>query len=584
MQQIFGVVTPSGAPPAHDAGNVIQGPARAEQDGVTVALAGRPFWRGGREVPASDDFAAEVLAAWRSEGKALLDRLHGGFALAIVEPARHRALLAVDRMGIQRIAWSVTPAGLVFSTSAEAVARARPGSPQIDLQAVLHYLFFHMVPAPRTVFAQVAKLPAASALEYSGGRATVSRYWSPGFVEGVPGDFAALSRELHDALRAGVRAAAPGESSGAFLSGGLDSSTVAGVLAEVAPRPAKTFSIGFGFADYDELSYARIANGHFGCQGHEYDIAAPDIVGSFADIATAYDEPFGNSSALPAYHCARLALRHGVDHLLAGDGGDELFAGNSRYAEQEVFERYGRVPGAARWLLEGGLALVPPALTKGVLRKAKGYVSKAKVPLPDRLETWNFLRQLGMDGVLHPDLLAAIDPDGPLERMREVYRSAPARSNVNSLLWYDWQFTLADNDLRKVESMCERAGVAVSYPMLHPDVVEMSMRVPPEMKMPGTALRDFYKRSMRGFLPDEIIHKKKHGFGLPFGLWLQQSSELRELVLGNLADLRGRHVVRDGFLDRLLDLHGAEDARYYGVFVWVLAMLEQWFKAHEIRP
>jgi asparagine synthase (glutamine-hydrolysing) len=168
--------------------------------------------------------------------------------------------------------------------------------------------------------------------------------------------------------------------------------------------------------------------------------------------------------------------------------------------------------------------------------------------------------------------------------MREVYREAPARSNLNRLLCYDWQFTLADNDLRKVESMCERAGVAVSYPMLHPDVVDLSLRVPPRMKMPGTALRDFYKRSMAGFLPEEIIHKRKHGFGLPFGLWLQQSPELRELVLGNLADLRARHLVRDGFLDRLLDLHGADDARYYGVFVWVLAMLEQWFKAHGVRP
>jgi asparagine synthase (glutamine-hydrolysing) len=130
--------------------------------------------------------------------------------------------------------------------------------------------------------------------------------------------------------------------------------------------------------------------------------------------------------------------------------------------------------------------------------------------------------------------------------------------------------------------MCGLAGVAVSYPMLHPDVVEMSNRVPPGMKMPGTQIRDFYKRAMQGFLPDEIIHKKKHGFGLPFGLWLQQSGELRDLVFGSLADLRGRHIIREDFLDQLLHLHGAEDARYYGVFVWVLAMLEHWFKAHKI--
>jgi asparagine synthase (glutamine-hydrolysing) len=583
MQRIFGVLAAAGSP-GPSTGIELEAPARARQDGLSVVLAGRPYWRGGREAPASDALAGEVLAAWRGDGKSLLDRLHGSFALAIVDADGARALLAVDRMGIQRLAWSTTAAGLVFSTSAEAVARRASSSPDLDRQAILDYLFFHMVPAPRTAFAGVAKLPAASCLEYSGGRATVSRYWNPVFVEDGPGDFDALSRGLHESLRNGVRAAGPGARTGAFLSGGLDSSTVAGVLAEVAPGPARTFSIGFGFADYDELSYARIANRRFGCEGHEYEIGAGDITASFGAIAEAYDEPFGNSSALPAYYCARLALEHGVDHLLAGDGGDELFAGNSRYADQEVFERYFRAPAAARALLEAGLGRMPEALARGVLRKARGYVAKAKVPLPDRLETWNFLRQLGVAEVLDPGFLAAVDPEGPLERMREVYREAPARSNLNRLLCYDWQFTLADNDLRKVEAMCERAGVAVSYPMLHPDVVDLSLRVPPQMKMPGTALRDFYKRSMSGFLPEEIIHKRKHGFGLPFGLWLQQSPELRELVLGNLADLRARHLVRDGFLDRLLDLHGADDARYYGVFVWVLAMLEQWFKAHGVRP
>jgi asparagine synthase (glutamine-hydrolysing) len=581
MQSFFGVLTPPDAPVRGNAA-AVQAPAMAEEDGVTVALTGRPFWRGRTEAPASAAMAGEVLAAYRRDGVGLLERLHGGFALAIVESGRRSAVLAIDRMGIQRLAYAEADGGIVFSTSAEAVARHLNRTPGIDRQSLLSYLFFHMVPAPDSIYAGVRKLPAATVAEFTAGRLQLSRYWNPDFVEDQPGDYPALARELHDSLRIGVSAAAPGNESGAFLSGGLDSSTVAGVLSEVVPAPARTFSIGFGFADYDELSYARIANRRFGCAGHEYEITAADIVASFASIAEAYDEPFGNSSALPALYCAKLARRHGVTHLLAGDGGDELFAGNSRYAEQEVFERYGRVPAGARWLLEGGLKLIPAALTHGVLRKAKGYVAKARTPLPDRLETWNFMRQLGMAEVLDPDFLAAVAPDGPIEHMREVYRSAPARSNVNRLLYYDWQFTLADNDLRKVEAMCELGGIAVSYPMLHPDVVEMSNRVPPGMKMPGTELRDFYKRAMQGYLPDEIIHKKKHGFGLPFGLWLQQSSELRDLVYGNLSDLKRRHIIRDGFLDRLLDLHGADDARYYGVFIWVLAMLEQWFKAHEI--
>jgi asparagine synthase (glutamine-hydrolysing) len=152
------------------------------------------------------------------------------------------------------------------------------------------------------------------------------------------------------------------------------------------------------------------------------------------------------------------------------------------------------------------------------------------------------------------------------------------------MLYYDWQYTLADNDLRKVETMSALAGVRVSYPMLHPDAVDVALAVPPRLMMPGMELRSFYKRAMRGFLPEEIISKKKHGFSLPFGLWLQDSPRLREQIHDNLSSLKSRRVIRPTFIDRLLDLHEGEDARHYGVFVWVLAMLEQWFHEHSVSP
>jgi asparagine synthase (glutamine-hydrolysing) len=150
------------------------------------------------------------------------------------------------------------------------------------------------------------------------------------------------------------------------------------------------------------------------------------------------------------------------------------------------------------------------------------------------------------------------------------------------MLFYDWQFTLADNDLRKVNTMSALAGVQVSYPMLHPAVVSLAARLPVNLKMPGAKLRDFYKRAMVGFLPAEIIHKKKHGFSLPFGLWLQVSPELRERIYDNLRALRNRDIMNPEFIDRLLQLHWQDDARYYGVFIWVLAMLEQWLQEHKL--
>jgi len=248
MQRLFGVLTRPRAD-ARLPGPSLEAPAKAEQDGIAVLLTGRPYWRGRTERTADAAMAHEVMAAYRRQGKDLLEDLHGGFALAIVEPSRGYALLAIDRMGVHRLAYAEADGGVVFSTSAEAVARHLSPSPGADRQSILDYLFFHMVPSPRTIFAGVSKLPAATLAEFSDGRLRLARYWSTGFVEDGPGDFPSLSRELHESLRTGVRAAAPGDASGAFLSGGLDSSTVAGVLSEVSSSPARTFSIGFGFPD-----------------------------------------------------------------------------------------------------------------------------------------------------------------------------------------------------------------------------------------------------------------------------------------------------------------------------------------------
>jgi asparagine synthase (glutamine-hydrolysing) len=559
--------------------------AVANENGVTVAVTGAPRFQGGR----GDDAAAAARAiarAYASRGRGVLEGLSGRFALAIVADGGRQGLLAVDPMGIERLTFAQRGAGLVFGTSAEAVAGFPAVAARLDSQALFDYLLLHMIPSPGTAFSGVSKLRAGTCALFERGGLSIERYWRPRFTPAGGGQgFEPLKAALHESLRNAVRDAHPDEGTGAFLSGGLDSSSVAGVLSEVSPGNAKTFSIGFSYPQYDERAYARIANERFGCKGHEYVVQGSDIAETFPRIARAYDEPFGNSSALPVYYCARLAREHGVDHLLAGDGGDELFAGNSRYAEQQIFERYRRLPTfVRRGLVEPLVSGWPDALLLWPIRKARSYLAKANTPLPTRLEAWNIVTQVGAAQFLHPDLLAAVDPKAPFARMHEVWDAANTPDTVQSMLFYDWQYTLADNDLRKVESMTALAGVRVSYPMLHPDVIDASLRVPPDLMMPGKQLRHFYKRAMQGWLPQEIIDKKKHGFGLPFGLWLQDSAPLRELIFGNLSALRARRVVHPDVIDRLLHLHGSEDASHYGVFLWVLAMLEQWFQEHRTAP
>jgi asparagine synthase (glutamine-hydrolysing) len=570
---------------AHGACLSASAPGLGYSSGVLVAVRGEPAWARPFGAPGGNIDAETLLAAYRAEGPGCIARLSGRFAVAICDAAAGRVVLAVDAMGIERLAYASAPGLLAFGASTMAVARTPGIDASVSRQSIFSYLMLHMVPAPETIFEGVSKLRAGHMAVWHDGRVEVSRWWQPTFVEsgGAAGD--ALRSDLHAALRTAVDSCLPDARTGAFLSGGLDSSTVAGVLSKQRTEPVDTFSIGFGYPEFDELSYARIANQRFGCRGHEYTITGDDIADSFRLIARSYDEPFGNSSALPLYYCARLARQAGIEHLLAGDGGDELFAGNSRYARQNIFARYERLPRVLRkGLLEPVLAGIPEALRARPLRRASAFIGRANVPLPERLEIWNLLYRVGAADVLQPGFVASIDTAGPLARMQEVWDAAPCTSQLNRLLYYDWQYTLADNDLRKVETMAALAGVRVSYPMLHADVIDVSLRVPPRLKMPGTQLRHFYKEAMTGFLPEEIIHKTKHGFGLPFGLWLHDSPRLRDLVMGSLSDLRRREIIQPQFIDRLLHLHGAEDASYHGVFVWVLAMLEQWFQEHGIDP
>ncbi len=534
--------------------------------GVTVAVQGKPS-------------AQAIHSAYLAQGPQFLAGLLGAFALVIHDENNERVLLAIDRMGIERLTYAIDGERVLFGTSAEQVVGFPGLTRRVRAQALYDFLMMHMIPAPQTVYEGVQKLSAASAVVIERGSHRVYTYWKPQFRERQPERFETLRDDLHSSLEAAVRDCSPDEATGSFLSGGLDSSTVSGKLAQVAGR-AKTFSIGFGVEAYNEIEFAQVAARHFKCDAFEYHVTAQDIVAAFPLIANIYDEPFGNSSAVPSYFCALRARERGVTHLLAGDGGDEIFGGNERYARHKVFDAYFRIPQFLRRGLVEPIATHLPGKPK-LLQKIRSYVEQARIPLPERLETWNFAYREGST-MLEPDFAATVDPRVPFKLMDDVYAAAPCDSTLNKMLYYDWQFTLADNDLRKVNTMCELAGVKVSYPMLDARVVDLSNRVTPSQKMAGLELRSFYKRAMQGFLPEQILRKTKHGFGLPFGDWLKTHEPLAQLIYGYLTDLKSRRIVRARFLDDLIESQRSGHASYYGYAIWDFAMLEAWLQAHAI--
>ena len=554
-----------------------------QRDGVLVALWGQPRFDDPAlaELMAAQGAAATVATLWARGPQHTCAQLHGSFTVAILDERSGEAMLASDRMGIQPLNWQLAGETLVFASSADALVR-HPLTPGVlDHQGLYNYVYFHMVPSPGTVYQGQQRLLPGHYLHYRQGRVEQHAYWRMQFEEDGKRSFGELKEEFLAVLRRSVKEAVGQHKVGAFLSGGTDSSTIAGVLTEVGGVAADTYSIGFEAQGYDEMDYARIASRHFGTRHHEYYVTPDDVAAAIPQVAAVFDQPFGNASAVPAFYCARLARADGVTRMFGGDGGDELFGGNERYAKQHVFELYERVPRLVRKaLLEPAVFNFPGGERVRLLRKARSYIEQASLGMPARLETYNLLGRYGPQQVFTDEFLAAADIGHPLASLERTYGRSEARSLINRMLALDLQVTLADNDLPKVMKACELAGVEAAFPFLHDAVVGFSAGLTPQQKLNGTQLRWFFKEALRGFLPDVIITKQKHGFGLPFGVWLQQHAQLQQLAADSLSDLKARKVVRGDFIEQLVGTHLKEHAGYHGTMVWVLMMLEQWFRAH----
>ena len=519
-----------------------------------------------------------LMMAWRRHGIDVTSHIRGGYAFAIADASKGQAFLAVDRFAIETLCYYADDHSIAFSDQADCVEGR--GS-ELDPQALFDYLFFHMIPAPRTIFRKVRRLPAGHSLLVDRQGLHLQRHWPLRFDEKHRQPFPDARNALRTLISNAVARETEGHDRvGAFLSGGTDSSTVAGMLCQVIGGAAPTYSIGFEADGYDEMAYARLAAKHFGCDHHEYYVTPADLLSSISAVGQHFDQPFGNSSALPAYYCAKMSLADGCTKMLAGDGGDELFGGNTRYATQRFLNTYHLLPLRARRFIEpmcgddSVLRRIPG------LRQATGYVRHSRLPMPHRLQSMNLAMQLDPAAMLTADFLARIDVAEPARHMQDTWDACEANSLVNQMLAYDWRYTLADSDLRKVHGATSMAGIAVGYPLLSDELVDFSMMLPPAWKLRGFKLRWFFKEAMRGFLPDEIIAKKKQGFGLPYGPWTARNPALRKLAHDSLQGLVDRRIVREPFVAQLIDRQLDEHPGYYGEMIWILMMLEQWLRGH----
>jgi asparagine synthase (glutamine-hydrolysing) len=531
---------------------------------------------------APSNVALAIAVLYEQLGEKMLDELRGAFALAIWDARRSRLSIAVDPMGIRPLVYSASRDRICFASQPRGIFATGYASRQVNYRAIGSYLTYTVVPAPETAFRDVHKVEPGSLLRWSRETLGQRRYWDMSYPEDAHEGTDTLAVRLLEHMRASVDASAqeldPARL-GCFLSGGTDSSSVVGLLAQHIPEPVNTFSIGFEEEPFNELHYADIAVKHFGTRHHQAKIGATAAFETVGRVVDAYDEPFGNASIIPTYHCLRLAREAGVTTMLAGDGGDELFGGNERYRTDQIYQMYFRLPHVARKALEP-LLLGMPDFTAQVAR-AKRYVIACNRGNPERYCAWLLPCRYPPGEVFGPGVSSANGHD-VLAVMRRHFVSANAKSELNRLLYVDMKMTLADNALPKVTRAAEMQGIDVRFPYLDRSLAEFAGSLPSNLKVRRLEKRYLFKKATASLLPPEILQKKKHGFGLPIGMWLKTDPRFRQLARDVLLDSRTyqRGYFQRPFVEQLFKQLDSDDGVYFGDSLWLFLMLELWHRKH----
>ena len=557
----------SGAPNVHA---FVRGAVRrhATVDGAGLALA--DLIEGDLALARLDDASAQ--AGWR-----------GRFAQVQWDAHGRRLAASVDHFGSLPLYVLASGAGLLLATDLRLLLRAPGCSRRVDPVAVYHYLNFACIPAPRTICEGIVRIEPGSRLLWQDGASATQRYYLPEYPADLAGSDTELAAQLLQRIDGSVRAFAPARENGwgCFLSGGTDSSSIVSLLARAtAPRRVDTFSIGFAEQGYDELAYARLAAEACGARPFTAVVDSAQTLALLDRSVHAFDQPFGNSSAVATLVCAQLAREHGATLLLAGDGGDEIFGGNQRYAKDRVMEAYHRLPAPLR-ALGGRIGAAAGRSHRHLLQRVGNFVARSSLPNPDRFYTDDSFASDYYDELLSADFRAVVARDASLDLMRTTYALGAPASPLHRIMRLDLLQAIAQNDLVKVHGACRAHGVSVRFPYLDPALVAFTGRLAERHKVRGLDKRYLFKRAMRGVLPEATLKKKKQGFGMPIAVWLRDDAAFRAYtddVLGD-ARTRARGWFDPACVERLLAEHrrGSWD---HSASIWQLVVLERWLREY----
>lgn len=518
-----------------------------------------------------------IVHAYEEYGARCVDHLRGMFAFAIWDARERKLFIARDRAGKKPLYYTITPGGtLIFGSELKSLREHPEFCGEISAEALDAYLTFGYVPDPLTIFRDVHKLPPGHHLTFKDGRARVEQYWDFPYehpqqdpVRSEDDCLEELRALLDEAVRLRLEADVP---LGAFLSGGIDSSTVVGLMARHASQPVKTFSIGFYEDSHNELKYARMAAKAFGTDHHEF-IVTPDICEIIDELVWHFDEPFADSSAIPTYMVSKLARQH-VTVVLSGDGGDEVFAGYTRYALDRKRSGFAHLP---RLLRQGVMQPLGRNLPHGAW--GRNYLHNVALePLDRYIEDVSIFTRLNKPSLYTDDFRQRLGQSEAAARFRDCAAHARTDGSLDPLLYLDSKTYLPGDILTKVDRMSMAVSLEVRVPLLDHKLIEfVCTRIPSSMKMRGLETKHIFKRAVRDLVPAEILNRPKQGFGIPINRWINQ--QLRERVRGTLTEARTmqRGYVEPRYVNLLLDEH-ERGRRDHATELWTLFMLELWHR------
>ncbi len=528
----------------------------------------------------------EVLVhAYEEYGETFLTRIRGMFALALWDARTQTLLAARDRAGEKPLYYTETERGLFLASEIKALLARGEVSRDLDLEGLDQFLTYEYIIAPRTIFANIKKLPAAHYLRCHDGQVSVHRYWDAAAVEvGQPSEAQAIEA-LRDRLRHAVTSQMMADVPlGVFLSGGIDSSAIVAFMTQAVAGTGmrvNSFSMGFDDGSYNELPYARTIADHFGTN-HREQLVTPNLTELFEQLIVHLDEPFGDVSLFPTFMVSRMAREH-VKVVLSGDGGDELFGGYDAYIADRIARTMGRVvPRRGVAAIERLVRRLPPSeKKKGLVNKVRRFAEGAAHPHPE-IEQYRWMTFLGASGksrLYRPGLQAALTESDVYAPVRDALDGARGGDLLNRQLYADLSVYLADDILVKVDRMSMATSLETRAPFLDVDVMELAFSLPGRMKVRGSERKYILKRALRGILPEEILARRKEGFSIPMKNWLRR--ELAPLMLELLSPERLRH--RDlfdvGEVQGLIAAH-TEGRENHAHTLFSLMVFERWAEAH----